>query len=115
MAYIDAFFEVLIEAGASDLHLSVGQAPKVRRDGDILPIREEKLSTEEMAYMLSEICGQELWDMFETKGDLDFAYEMNASSRFRCNYLKQTNGYGAVFRLIPAKITGSGIRNREAA
>src|SRR5204863_8591602 len=34
----------------------------------------------------------------------DFAYEMDASSRFRCNYLKQTNGYGAVFRLIPTKI-----------
>ncbi len=105
MAYIDAFFEVLIEAGASDLHLSVGQAPKIRRDGEIVPIREEKLSSEEMAYMLSEICSQERWERFEAKGDLDFAYEMNASSRFRCSYLKQVRGYGAVFRLIPAQVT----------
>jgi twitching motility protein PilT len=37
-------------------------------------------------------------------GDLDFAYEMNEASRFRCNYLKQTNGLGCVFRLIPTKI-----------
>jgi twitching motility protein PilT len=37
-------------------------------------------------------------------GDLDFAYEMNADSRFRCNYLKQSNGLGCVFRLIPTKI-----------
>src|SRR5205814_3056541 len=32
------------------------------------------------------------------------AYEMDAASRFRCNYLKQTHGYGCVFRLIPTKI-----------
>jgi twitching motility protein PilT len=37
-------------------------------------------------------------------GDLDFAYEMNEDSRFRCNYLKQTSGLGCVFRLIPTKI-----------
>jgi twitching motility protein PilT len=38
------------------------------------------------------------------RGDLDFAYEMDSQSRFRCNFLKQANGYGAVFRLIPTKI-----------
>ncbi len=104
MAYIDQFFQVLIEAGASDLHLAVGQAPKVRRHGDIVPIREEPLTTEEAAYMLSEIAGPARWAKFEERGDFDFAYEMNESSRFRCNLLKQARGYGAVFRLIPTKI-----------
>lgn len=104
MAYIDQFFEVLIQAGASDLHLAVGQAPKIRRHGDIVSIRPEPLTTEEMAYMLSEISGMDRWTRFEHTGDLDFAYEMNEASRFRCNFLKQQNGYGAVFRLIPTKI-----------
>src|SRR2546422_2872141 len=104
MAYIDQFFQVLIEAGASDLHLAVGQKPKVRQHGDIIPIREEPLTHEEAAYMLSEISGPVRWEAFEKKGDLDFAYEMNESSRFRCNFLKQISGYGAVFRLIPTKI-----------
>ncbi len=104
MAYIDQFFRVLVEAGASDLHLAEGQPPKIRRHGDIIPIREEILSREEAAYMLSEICSPERWQRFEESGDLDFAYEMDETSRFRCNYLKQTNGYGAVFRLIPTKI-----------
>ncbi len=104
MAYIDQFFEVLIQAGASDLHLAVGQKPKVRQHGDIIPIREEPLTSEEAAYMMSEISGPERWQRFEELGDIDFAYEMNESSRFRCNFLKQTNGYGAVFRLIPTKI-----------
>ena len=104
MAYIDQFFEVLINAGASDLHLGVGEPPKIRRHGDIVPIRNEALTQEEAAYMLSELCGAERWALFEERGDLDFAYEMNEQSRFRCNFLKQTNGYGAVFRLIPTKI-----------
>jgi len=103
-AYIDQFFEVLIEAGASDLHLAEGQPPKIRRHGDIVPIRETALSQHEMEYMLSEISGNERWIRFQEHGDLDFAYEMNEDSRFRCNFLKQTRGYGAVFRLIPTKI-----------
>jgi twitching motility protein PilT len=104
MAYIDQFFEVLINAGASDLHLGETQPPKIRRHGDVIPIREEVLSHEEMGYMLSEIAGPERWQRYEETGDLDFAYEMDEKSRFRCNFLKQTGGYGAVFRLIPTKI-----------
>ncbi len=104
MAYIDQFFKVLIEAGASDLHLAEEQPPKIRRHGEIVPIREEALSRDEVSYMLSEICSPKRWEQFEQTGDLDFAYEMDEESRFRCNYLKQASGYGAVFRLIPTKI-----------
>ena len=104
MAYIDQFFEVLINAGASDLHLGEGQPPKIRRHGGIIPIREEILSHDEMAYMMSEISGPERWQRYLEHGDLDFAYEMNSDSRFRCNYLKQSHGFGCVFRLIPTKI-----------
>ncbi|MHA3774562.1 type IV pilus twitching motility protein PilT [Verrucomicrobiota bacterium sgz303538] len=104
MAYIDQFFEVLVNAGASDLHLGEGQPPKIRRHGEIVPIRNEELTHDEMAYMMSEISGPDRWSQFNTTGDLDFAYEMDEHSRFRCNFLKQTHGYGAVFRLIPTKI-----------
>src|SRR5882762_6496865 len=104
MAYIDQFFEVLIAAGASDLHLGEGQPPKIRRHGDVIAIRNELLTHEEMSYMLSEISGPDRWLRYEQNGDLDFAYEMNEASRFRCNFLKQAHGYGAVFRLIPTKI-----------
>ena len=104
MAYIDQFFEVLINAGASDFHMAEGQPPKIRRHGDVISIRNEVITREEAAYMMSEICGQHNWEVFEGRGDLDFAYEMDEHSRFRCNFLKQSHGYGAVFRLIPTKI-----------
>ncbi len=104
MAYIDQFFEVLVNAGASDLHLAQGQAPKIRRHGEVIPIREEVLSHDEMAFMMSEISGMDRWERYLQGGDLDFAYEMDEHSRFRCNFLKQVQGYGCVFRLIPTKI-----------
>ncbi|MFZ4681968.1 MAG: type IV pilus twitching motility protein PilT [Terrimicrobiaceae bacterium] len=104
MAYIDQLFQALIQEGGSDLHLGEGQPAKIRRHGEIVPISEEPLTHEHMSYMLSEICSPSRWEKFNETGDLDFAYEMDAQNRFRCNYLKQTSGYGAVFRIIPTKI-----------
>src|SRR6266513_3603281 len=104
MPYIDQFLSVIVDQGGSDLHIGEGQPPKMRRHGDVMPIRDEPVTRDEAAGMLSEICGGQSWELFEERGDLDFAYEMDERSRFRCNFLKQTNGYGAVFRLIPTKI-----------
>jgi twitching motility protein PilT len=104
MPYIDQFLAVIVCEGASDLHIGEGQPPKMRRHGDVMPIRTEQVTRAEAAKMLSEISGQERWRIFEEIGDLDFAYQMDEQSRFRCNFLKQANGYGAVFRLIPTKI-----------
>ncbi len=105
MAYLDQFLNVVVQQEASDLHIGEGQPPKIRKHGDIMPIRGEPVSRDEAAAMLSEVCGPQKWEIFEERGDLDFAYEMDTASRFRSNYFKQTNGYGAVFRLIPTKIS----------
>jgi twitching motility protein PilT len=104
MPYLDQFLQVIVAEGASDLHIGEGQPPKMRRHGDVMPMRTEPVLREEAVMMLSELPGAENWELFEDRGDLDFAYEMDQASRFRCNYLKQANGYGAVFRLIPTKI-----------
>src|SRR5438128_3409933 len=90
--------------GGSDLHIGEEQQPKMRVHGDIIPVRDEPISHEEATRMLSEVCGPRNWQIFEQLGDLDFAYEMDEASRFRSNYFKQSNGYGATFRLIPTKI-----------
>lgn len=104
MPYIDHLLSIIVAQDGSDLHIGEGQPPKMRRHGDVKPIRDEPVTHEEAAGMLSEICSPQNWALFEERGDLDFAYEMDQRSRFRCNFLKQANGYGAVFRLIPTKI-----------
>jgi len=104
MAELDRFLSVIVKHGGSDLHIAEGQPPKMRVHGDIMPIRDEPISHEEATRMLSEVCGSRNWEIFEQRGDLDFAYEMDEASRFRSNYFKQSDGYGAAFRLIPTKI-----------
>ena len=104
MPILDQLLRVIVAEGGSDLHIGEGQPPKMRKHGDVGPIREKPVTRDEAMSMLSEVCGDRNWKIFEERGDLDFAYEMDRHSRFRCNYLKQTNGYGAVFRLIPTKI-----------
>src|ERR1700757_2177395 len=105
MPYLDQFLKIIVEQGGSDLHIGEGQPPKMRKHGDVAPIREKQLARDETMSIMREVCGDRSWKIFEERGDLDFAYEMDAVSRFRCNYLKQTHGYGAVFRLIPTKIS----------
>ena len=104
MPIIEQYFHQLINMGGSDLHLSQGQPPKVRAHGSIKPISEEILDEAVMTTMLREICEEKAWERYLEKGDLDFAYEMDENSRFRCNYLKQQHGFAAVFRIIPTKI-----------
>jgi twitching motility protein PilT len=104
MAVLDQFLRVIVDQGGSDLHISEGHPPKMRKHGDVAAIRDAPLGPGETVSMLREVCGDQNWNIFDERGDLDFAYEMDAASRFRCNYLKQTYGYGAVFRLIPTKI-----------
>lgn len=105
MATIDRLFQYLVESGGSDLHLSEGQPPKVRVHGAVTAIPGEAILTHDaMMQLLGEICDEGPWERYLKTGDLDFAYEMDESSRFRCNYMKQQHGLGAVFRLIPTEI-----------
>jgi twitching motility protein PilT len=105
MADLDQFLQIVVRQEASDLHIAEGEPPKIRMHGDIMPIRSEPISHDEASRMLSEVCGPRNWELFEQRGDLDFAYQMNEHSRFRSNYFKQSEGYAAAFRLIPTKIS----------
>ncbi len=101
---IDHYFSRLIEEGGSDLHLSEGEPPKMRVHGDIVAIEDTRLTHEDMVALMEPICPPRLWKSYVEGGDADFAYEMDATSRFRCNYMKQQRGYCCVFRIIPTKI-----------
>ncbi len=101
---IDHYFRMLVEKGGSDLHLSEGVPPKMRVHGDIIAVEDTILTHEDMVELMQPICPEKLWKSFEKDGDADFAYEMDETSRFRCNYMKQQRGYCCIFRLIPTKI-----------
>ena len=101
MARIDEFFRYLVSTKGSDLHLSEGQPPKIRVHGAVTPIPDQGvLSGDDFKNLLGEICDPAAFERYLKAGDLDFAYEMDENSRFRCNYLKQQNGLAAVFKLV---------------
>ena len=105
MARIDTYFQYLVANKGSDLHLSEGQPPKIRKHGSVVAIPDQPvLEGEDFKQMLAEICDPKAFDRYLEQGDLDFAYAMDEESRFRCNYLKQNRGLAAVFRLIPTEI-----------
>jgi twitching motility protein PilT len=104
MAKIDAFFQLMHEQGASDLHLVTGQQPALRIRGDIERIKFNVLDNDELKAMLYEIAPEHKVKQFEETGDVDFAYEIPGLARYRANFFMQKYGCAAVFREIPTKI-----------
>lgn len=104
MAKIDAFFKLMNEQGASDLHLVAGSQPVLRVHGDMERVKYKELGNDELKGILYEIAPEDKIKVFEETGDIDFAYEIPNLARYRANYFQQKWGIGAVFREIPSEI-----------
>lgn len=104
MAQIDAFFKLMNDEGASDLHMVADQQPILRVRGDMERVKFKRLADDALKAMLYEICPENKIKVFEETGDVDFGYEIPGLARYRCNYFRQKNGIGAVFREIPSEI-----------
>jgi twitching motility protein PilT len=104
MAKIDAFFKLMHEQNASDLHLMAGQPPALRIHGDIERVKYKNLENDELRAMLYEIAAEDKIKTFEETGDVDFGYEIPQLARYRANFFMQKNGVAAVFREIPSSI-----------
>src|ERR1700757_1389115 len=68
-----------------------------------MPLRGDKLAAEFVKTALYEIMPKPALDRFEAKDGADFAYTLPERGRFRVNVMRQLNGMGAVFRVIPSK------------
>jgi twitching motility protein PilT len=104
MAKIDAFFKLMNDLGASDLHVVAGSQPILRIRGDMERVKYKQLDDDELTSMLYEIAPEQKIKVFEETGDIDFAYGIPGLARYRANFFRQLNGVGAVFRLIPSTI-----------
>ena len=104
MAKIDAFFNLMFEQKASDLHLASGNPPMLRINGAMQRIDYPPLENDSLKTMLYEIAPDFKIKQFEETGDVDFGYEIPNISRFRANFFQQKNGVAAVFRQIPSKV-----------
>lgn len=102
---IDRLFRKLVEVGASDLHMSSGETPMIRVDGDMARLKgESPLSADQLFELLRPIIPETNLEQFEAENDTDFAYAIEDLARFRANLFRDRHGAGAVFRTIPADI-----------
>src|SRR5687767_9361497 len=104
MAKIDAFFNLMFEQKASDLHLSSGNPPMLRINGELHRVEFPPLESDSLKAMLYEIAPEYKIKVYEETGDVDFGYEIPSVSRFRANFFNQKNGCAAVFRQIPSTV-----------
>jgi twitching motility protein PilT len=102
---IEALFRLMVERKASDLHLSSGFVPALRRDGEIEPLTDHPaFGPADAERVLLEIAPPVNREEFQRRHDTDFAYEIPGVARFRCNLFMDRKGPGGVFRVIPNKI-----------
>ena len=104
MARIDTFFRFMMEQKASDLHLSTGNQPILRINGELVRVDAPPLENDDLKALVYEIAPEIKIKQYEETGDVDFGYEYPDMARFRANFFNQKNGIAAVFRLIPSKV-----------
>ncbi len=103
---IDQLFHAMVKQGASDLHISVGSVPMIRKDGHMVPLdpAASPTTSQEIVQLLAPIMPEKNRKEFAERHDTDFAYEIADLARFRSNIFADRRGPGAVFRVIPSKI-----------
>jgi twitching motility protein PilT len=104
-AMLDGLMTRMIEKGASDLHLRVGE-PAILRDGGAMVRMEGTpvLSDKVLFDMIQSIMPVRNRIEYKATNDTDFAYEIKGLARFRANAARDRNGAVAVFRQIPATV-----------
>ena len=102
---MDQLLRILVEKGASDLHLRVGEPPIVRLHGEMHRLEgRAPLDRGGLEAMLTSIMPDRNRHEYNESSDTDYAHEIPGVARFRANALRDRNGPAAVFRVIPAKV-----------
>ena len=94
----------MIQHKASDLHVSAGDPPMLRIDGQLQRTKYHDLTPKEAEVLLLEMLDGAQLEVLNEKKDIDFAYELEGTARFRANVFIERKGYGGAFRLIPTEI-----------
>lgn len=102
---IQEMMTLVVQRGASDLHLTVGSAPNIRVDGKLTSIENEPVLTAEVAQQLVfSILTDRLRELLIANKEVDFSFQFGNAGRFRVNAFYQQGTLAAALRLIPTNI-----------
>ena len=104
---LNAVLRHVVDSGASDVHLKLGQPPVLRFDGELAPAKElPPLGEEDLQAVLDQVTrvAPRRREIFDETGDLDIAYSEPGLPRFRVNGFRQRGAISFAFRMIPNNI-----------
>ncbi len=96
--------KLMIEKGASDLHITTGSPPQLRIDGSLVPLKSEPLNPTETKQICYSILTDAQKHRFEEENELDLSFGVKGLSRFRANMFIQRGAVAGAFRSIPFRI-----------
>ena len=96
--------ELVIEQGASDLHLHVNQAPMLRLHGKMVPVEGEKLTPKDTEELMKTITSMNNQEIVKTSGGVDYGFTFMDRARFRVSVLRSKGSYGMVLRQISSDL-----------
>ena len=102
--HIDELLRLTVQSGASDLHLSVGLPPMVRKDGKLISLPFEKAQERDTQRIVFDVLNNTQIEKFERTHELDFSYGVKGVGRFRFNVYRQRSSVGCAMRVIPNNV-----------
>jgi len=98
---MDDLLALVVEEGASDLHIEVGSPPVLRINGHLNALETEPLRAEDSERLMRSITNEENIRQLMEIGGADFGFGFKKLSRFRVSIFRQRGGVGMVLRQIP--------------
>jgi twitching motility protein PilT len=100
---IDKLLNTVIEVNASDLFITVGNPPCLKKSGRVRPLEARILDNDDCTGLMKSITPDRCQQELQEKGGCDFAIEYTNGNRFRVAVFKQRGNIGIVMRRIPSK------------
>lgn len=102
---IDKLLKLMVDKGASDLHLKVPSPPVLRIDGVLIPQGNlPPLTPGDIELIFEKVAADEQRVAFRRELELDFAYSVSGLARFRVNALQQRGTMSLAFRIVPFNV-----------
>ncbi len=104
MTGIQDLLSIIVERGASDLHLNPGRPPVGRIDGTLVSLTGDDLDDATSEALVRELCDERHWKELQEVGSSDFGLAHSSGNRFRVSVYRQRGRHSAVLRLIPSQL-----------
>jgi len=101
MITMEELLALMVRQGGSDLHVSVASPPRIRIDGELLPVEHGILNAEDTRRLATSVLTSEQIAKLDRDMELDCSFGLEGHGRFRANVFFQQGSVGAVMRSIP--------------